>query len=165
MATIRVQREPFDPGAELAAMTGGRSDIGGVGCFLGTVRATAGGKPIVAMTLEHYPAMTAPALARIAARVHDHPPGRPAGAGRRDRTGPGRGGAPPGGAGCHRLPDRLAQDPRAVLEEGDLRRRHRSLGGSTGGGRGGSRSLDSRPGPIVVRAVSGGAARRLPISD
>jgi len=69
MATIRVQREPFDPGAELAAMTGGRSDIGGVGCFLGTVRATAGGKPIVAMTLEHYPAMTAPALARIAAEA------------------------------------------------------------------------------------------------
>ena len=69
MATVRVQVEAFDVGAELAALTAGRADIGGIGCFLGTVRDTAGGKPITALTLEHYPAMTAPALERIAAEA------------------------------------------------------------------------------------------------
>ena len=44
MATVRVQAEAFDVGAELAALTAGRTDIGGIGCFVGTVRDTAGGK-------------------------------------------------------------------------------------------------------------------------
>ena len=39
MAHIKVQTEDFDVGAEIAALTGGRSDIGGIGCFVGTVRA------------------------------------------------------------------------------------------------------------------------------
>ena len=66
MATIRVQEQDFDIGAEFAALTSGRTDIGGIGCFVGTVRNSAGGRAITAMTLEHYPAMTGPALARIA---------------------------------------------------------------------------------------------------
>ena len=53
MATIRVQAEPFDVAAEIAALTAGRADVGGIGCFVGTVRDTAGGKRIAAMTLEH----------------------------------------------------------------------------------------------------------------
>ena len=64
---IRVQAEDFDVGAEIAALTAGRTDIGGIGCFVGTVREIAGGRRIAAMTLEHYPAMTEPAMARIAA--------------------------------------------------------------------------------------------------
>jgi len=69
MTQVRVQIEDFDIGAEFAALTAGRTDIGGIGCFVGTVRAAAGGKPIAAMTLEHYPAMTQRALERIAAEA------------------------------------------------------------------------------------------------
>lgn len=69
MATIRVQTEAIDVGAETAALTAGRADIGGVGSFLGTVRDTAGGRTITAMSLEHYPGMTERALAAIAAEA------------------------------------------------------------------------------------------------
>ncbi|MCX7383584.1 MAG: molybdenum cofactor biosynthesis protein MoaE [Alphaproteobacteria bacterium] len=69
MATIRVQSEPIDVGAETAALTAGRTDIGGIGSFLGTVRDTAGGRRITAMSLEHYPGMTERALAAIAAEA------------------------------------------------------------------------------------------------
>ncbi len=65
MATIRVQTEDFDVGAEYAALTAGRRDIGGVGCFVGVVRDDKA-RPIAALTLEHYPAMTHRALAGIA---------------------------------------------------------------------------------------------------
>ena len=61
MATIRVQTADFDAGAELAALTAGRTDIGGIGCFIGSVRA-----PVAAMTLEHYPGMTERAMQHIA---------------------------------------------------------------------------------------------------
>ena len=60
MARIKVQREDFDIGAEFAALSNGRSDVGGIGCFVGTVRG-----PVAAMTLEHYPAMTERAIAAI----------------------------------------------------------------------------------------------------
>ncbi len=66
MADIRVQSAAFDVGAEIAALTAGRTDIGGIGAFVGTVRDTAGGRPITAMTLEHYPVMTERAMAAIA---------------------------------------------------------------------------------------------------
>ena len=68
MATIRVQQAPFDTGAELTLLQG-HTDIGGIGCFIGTVRGTANGRPIAAMTLEHYPGMTERALARIASEA------------------------------------------------------------------------------------------------
>ena len=64
MARISVQTEDFDIGAEFAALTAGRTDIGGIGCFVGTVRATAGDR-VIAMTLEHYPPITERAIARI----------------------------------------------------------------------------------------------------
>ena len=66
MASIRVQAEDFDIGAEMAALAAGRADIGGIGCFVGTVRGSAGGRTIDAMILEHYPGMTERAMARIA---------------------------------------------------------------------------------------------------
>jgi molybdopterin synthase catalytic subunit len=66
MLTIRVQQADFDLGAEYAALTQGRTDIGGIGSFVGVVRDTAGGRKIVSMTLEHYPGMTEKALTRIA---------------------------------------------------------------------------------------------------
>jgi molybdopterin synthase catalytic subunit len=69
MATVRVAREDFDVAAEIASLTAGRTDIGGIGCFVGTVRDTAGGRAITAMTLEHYPGMTERAMAEIAAQA------------------------------------------------------------------------------------------------
>lgn len=74
MATIRVQTEPFDVGTEMFALTGGRTGIGGIGCFVGTVRDHSAGRSIVAMTLEHYPGMTERAMADIAAKAEDRWP-------------------------------------------------------------------------------------------
>jgi molybdopterin synthase catalytic subunit len=65
MARIKVQAEDFDIGAEFAALSAGRTDIGGIGCFVGTVRNNALDQRVAAMTLEHYPAMTERAIARI----------------------------------------------------------------------------------------------------
>ena len=67
MTTIRVQEDAFDVGREIAALTAGRTDVGGIGCFLGLVRGTAGDDRLAALTLEHYPAMTERSLAAIAA--------------------------------------------------------------------------------------------------
>ena len=69
MATIRVQAAPIDVGADIAALTAGRTDIGGIGSFIGTVRGTVRGRALSAMTLEHYPGMTERALAAIAAQA------------------------------------------------------------------------------------------------
>ena len=66
MATVRVQPEPFDLNQEFARLINGRTDIGGVGCFIGIVRGSAAGDALASMTLEHYPGMTEKALARIA---------------------------------------------------------------------------------------------------
>jgi len=62
---IRVQREDFDIGAEIARLTEGRHEIGGIVTFVGVVRAAAGGDRIGAMTLEHYPGMTEKMLGEI----------------------------------------------------------------------------------------------------
>ena len=66
---IRVQREDFDVGAELARLTESRTDIGGLASFVGLVRETNEGDRLVAMTLEHYPAMTEKQLAEIEAEA------------------------------------------------------------------------------------------------
>jgi molybdopterin synthase catalytic subunit len=67
---IRVQREDFDVGAEIARLTEGRHGIGGVASFIGLVRDVAGGDTIGAMTLEHYPGMTEKKLAEIEAEAN-----------------------------------------------------------------------------------------------
>lgn len=66
---VQVQDGPFDLAAELAALTAGRRDVGGVGSFIGIVRDEHQGRTITALTLEHYPAMTERALADIAAQA------------------------------------------------------------------------------------------------
>ena len=68
MARISVQRDDFDIGAEFAALTAGRTDIGGIGCFIGVVRSTAPAE-VSAMTLEHYPGMTERAITQIVAEA------------------------------------------------------------------------------------------------
>ncbi|TMJ06192.1 MAG: molybdenum cofactor biosynthesis protein MoaE [Alphaproteobacteria bacterium] len=54
---VRLQREDFDIGAEIAELTQGRTDIGAVATFTGVCRADNEGHRIEAMTLEHYPGM------------------------------------------------------------------------------------------------------------
>ena len=66
---VHVQEMEFDVAAALGRLTDGRNDIGGVGCFVGTVRGQSGGRALSALTLEHYPAMTEAALAEIAAEA------------------------------------------------------------------------------------------------
>lgn len=55
---IRVQREAFDVGAEIASLCAGDTAAGGVCVFLGRVREFAHGVALQAMTLEHYAGMT-----------------------------------------------------------------------------------------------------------
>jgi molybdopterin synthase catalytic subunit len=66
---VRIQEQPFDVGAELAALAAGRTDIGAIASFVGLVREH-GAPPITAMTLEHYPGMTEKKLADIEAEAH-----------------------------------------------------------------------------------------------
>ena len=63
-ATIRLQPEPFDTAHETAQLTRGRSDIGAVVTFTGICRGDESGRPLVAMTLEHYPDMAEAEIAR-----------------------------------------------------------------------------------------------------
>jgi molybdopterin synthase catalytic subunit len=62
--SIRLQREPFDIAAEVAKLTGARTDIGAVVTFTGICRADENGAPIAALTLEHYPGMAEAEIAR-----------------------------------------------------------------------------------------------------
>jgi molybdopterin synthase catalytic subunit len=61
---IRLQREAFDAAAEVGRMTRGRTDIGAVVAFTGLCRADENGRPIAALTLEHYPGMAEAEIAR-----------------------------------------------------------------------------------------------------
>lgn len=61
MITVRVSPAPFDAGAEIAAL--GRDGMGAVASFVGIVRGNDG---LIALTLEHYPAMTQAALRALA---------------------------------------------------------------------------------------------------
>jgi molybdopterin synthase catalytic subunit len=62
--TVRLQREAFDPAAEAAALTRGRTDIGALVTFTGICRGAESGAPIAALTLEHYPGMAEAEIAR-----------------------------------------------------------------------------------------------------
>jgi len=92
--TVRVQLDDFDIGAEIAAMTGGRQDIGALVTFTGLVRGSdaaetdtaendaaendAAGimadRALKSMTLEHYPGMTEAELTRVEAQAHERWP-------------------------------------------------------------------------------------------
>ena len=65
---IRIQPEDFDISAEIAALTAGRTDIGAIVTFTGTVRDQSGA--VEEMTLEHYPGMTERELDRIEAEAN-----------------------------------------------------------------------------------------------
>ena len=65
---IRVQQEDFDVAAEIARLKEGRSDIGAIVTFTGTVRDRSGA--VTEMTLEHYPGMTESELTRLEAEAN-----------------------------------------------------------------------------------------------
>jgi molybdopterin synthase catalytic subunit len=75
--SVSVQQADFDAGAEIAALSAGRDDVGAVASFVGLVRAdkaaessvSAGETAVQAMTLEHYPGMTEKALEAIVAEA------------------------------------------------------------------------------------------------
>ncbi len=52
MSEIRIQREDFDPGAEIVALNTTTGEIGAIASFIGLVRGDDG---MEAMTLDHYP--------------------------------------------------------------------------------------------------------------
>jgi molybdopterin synthase catalytic subunit len=62
--TIRLQREDFDAGTEVAALTRGRTDVGAVVTFTGICRGDEAGDPIAALTLEHFPEMAEAEIGR-----------------------------------------------------------------------------------------------------
>lgn len=62
---VRLQSEPFDPGAETNSFLNGRTEAGGLVTFVGTVRSTAS-NPVETLTLEHYPAMAQAQIERFA---------------------------------------------------------------------------------------------------
>lgn len=64
--TVRLQREPFDAGAEAEKLARGRDDIGALITFTGICRGTENGEPIAALTLEHYPDMAEAEIMRHA---------------------------------------------------------------------------------------------------
>jgi molybdopterin synthase catalytic subunit len=72
--SVRVQREDFDIGTEVARLAAGRTDIGAVVTFTGTVRGGSGGADMAEMTLEHYPGMTEEELARVEAEAGERWP-------------------------------------------------------------------------------------------
>ena len=72
MATVRVQREDFDAGAETAALARGRSDVGAVASFVGYCR-DEGGR-LAALELEHYPGMAEEEMARAAREAEERWP-------------------------------------------------------------------------------------------
>jgi molybdopterin synthase catalytic subunit len=72
---IRLQREDFDVGAEIEALTSGTPRIGAVVSFIGLVRDLHVREGyhrdnVQAMTLEHWPGVTEKALADIDAEAH-----------------------------------------------------------------------------------------------
>lgn len=67
--TVRIQREVFDTGAEIARLTKGREDVGAVVTFTGLCRSDGETGPIRAMTLEHYPGMAEEELGRLEERA------------------------------------------------------------------------------------------------
>ena len=71
---IRIQEEDFDISTELEGLVRGNHKIGGLCSFFGLVRDMADDEVIGAMTLEHYPAMTAKALEKIDAEANERWP-------------------------------------------------------------------------------------------
>ncbi len=62
---IKIQQQDFEVGAELAALSADRQDVGAVASFVGLVRDLPGPGKLSAMTLEHYAGMTEKQLQQL----------------------------------------------------------------------------------------------------
>jgi molybdopterin synthase catalytic subunit len=62
---VRVQREDFDAGVEIARLRAGNPKVGAVASFIGVARDLNDGDAVSRLTLEHYPGMTERALEAI----------------------------------------------------------------------------------------------------
>ncbi|HUU72379.1 MAG TPA: molybdopterin synthase catalytic subunit MoaE [Burkholderiales bacterium] len=62
---VRVQKEDFDAGAEIARLREGNPKVGAVTSFIGIVRDLNDGDAVATLTLEHYPGMTEKSLEEI----------------------------------------------------------------------------------------------------
>ena len=67
--SVRVQREDFDAGAEIARLRENNPKVGAVAAFVGVVRDINEGERVAGMTLEHYPGMTERSIAAIVAEA------------------------------------------------------------------------------------------------
>ena len=66
---VRVQKEDFDVGAEIANLREGNPKVGAVASFVGIVRDLNEGDVVATLTLEHYPGMTEKSLEEIVAQA------------------------------------------------------------------------------------------------
>lgn len=62
---VRIQRDDFDAGAEIARLRASDPRIGAVAAFIGVARDVNEGEAVATLTLEHYPGMTERALEEI----------------------------------------------------------------------------------------------------
>lgn len=67
---VSVQAEPFDLGAQSTEFAGGRRDMGAIVTFTGIVRDLPD-DPLIAMEIEHYPAMTEKAITAMAEQAKE----------------------------------------------------------------------------------------------
>ena len=65
--SVRIQADRFDPGAELSAFSPAAGETGAIVSFTGVVRDIAG--TLKYMEIEHYPAMTTPAIEAMEAEA------------------------------------------------------------------------------------------------
>ena len=63
--SVRVQREDFDVGAEIARLRRNNPKVGAVASFVGVVRDVNEGDTVAGMVLEHYAGMTERSIATI----------------------------------------------------------------------------------------------------
>jgi len=66
---VRIQRDDFDAGAEIARLRATDPRIGAVAAFIGVARDVNEGEAVATLTLEHYPGMTERALEEICAQA------------------------------------------------------------------------------------------------
>jgi molybdopterin synthase catalytic subunit len=66
---VRVQKEDFDVGAEIARLREGNPGVGAVASFVGIVRDLNEGDTVATLTLEHYPGMTEKSLEEIVSQA------------------------------------------------------------------------------------------------
>jgi molybdopterin synthase catalytic subunit len=72
VATVRVQKDDFDSGAEAEALARGRTDVGAVVSFVGYCRDEGGS--LAALELEHYPGMAEEEILRAAGEAEERWP-------------------------------------------------------------------------------------------